>query len=84
MHDVYIKTFSAKDAIYTDQTGRFRANSISGHKYIMVLIKIDSNFIDAEPMNSKMEVAIINAYLTLWERLTKSNTVLAECMNSYV
>ena len=75
MHDVYVKIFNAKDAIYTDQTGRFPANSSSGHKYIMVLVKIDSNFIDAEPsMKSKMEAAIINAYLTLWECLTTSNT----------
>ncbi len=31
MHDVYIKIFNAKEAIYTDQTGRFPANSSSGH-----------------------------------------------------
>jgi hypothetical protein len=42
MHDVYVKTFNAKEAIYTDQTGRFPANSSSGHKYIMVLFEIDS------------------------------------------
>ncbi len=41
----------------------------------MVLVEIDSNFIDAEPMKSKMEDAMINAYLTLWKRLTTPNTV---------
>jgi hypothetical protein len=41
----------------------------------MVLVKIDSNFIDAEPMKSKTEDAMINAYLTLWKCLTTSNTV---------
>ncbi len=75
MHDVYVKIFNAKDAIYTDQTGRFPANSSSGHKYIMVLVKIDSNFIDTELMKSKTEDAMINAYITLWKCLTTSNTV---------
>jgi hypothetical protein len=60
--------------MYTDQTGRFPAKSSSG-KYIMVLVKIDSNFIDAEPMKSKTEDAIINAYLNLWKQITASNTV---------
>jgi hypothetical protein len=56
MHDVYVKTFIAKEAIYTDQTGRFPANSSSGHKYIMVFVKIDSNFINAEPMTRKQKM----------------------------
>jgi hypothetical protein len=75
MHDVYVKIFNAKEAVYTDQTGRFPANSSRGHKYIMVLVKIDSNFIGAEPMKSKTEDVMINAYLTLWKCLTTSNTV---------
>jgi hypothetical protein len=36
MHNVYVKIFITKEAIYTDQTGRFPANSSSGHKYIIV------------------------------------------------
>ena len=75
MHDVYVKTFNAEETIYTDQTGRFPANSVSGHKYIMVLVEIDSNHIDAEPMKSKTEDSMIQAYLTLWKRLTSSNIV---------
>jgi hypothetical protein len=75
MYDVYIKTFNTEEAIYTDQTGQFPANSSSGHKYIMVLVEIDSNFVDAEPMKSKTEDAMINAYLTLWNCLTTSNTI---------
>ncbi len=74
-HDVYVKTFNAKEAMYTDQTGQVPANSSGGHKYIMVLVKIDSNFIDAEPMKSKMEDAMINAYLNLWKQISASKTV---------
>ncbi len=70
-----MKTTNAKEAMYTDQTGRFPANSSSGNKYIMVLVKIDSNFINAEPMKSKTEDAMINAYLTLWKGLTETKTV---------
>ncbi len=65
MHNVYIKNFNTKETIYTDQTRRFPANSSSRHKYIMVLVKIDSNFIDAEPIKSKTEDTMINAYLIL-------------------
>jgi hypothetical protein len=74
-NDVYIKIFNAEEAIYTDQTRRFPANSSSRHKYIMVLVEIDSNFIEAEPTKSKKEDAMINAYLTLWKHLATSNTV---------
>ncbi len=80
MHDVYMKTFNAKEAMYTDQTGRFPANSSSGNKYIMVIVKIDSNFIDAEPMKSKMEDTMINAYLTLWKRLTEKKQSNPKCI----
>jgi hypothetical protein len=41
----------------------------------MVVVKIDSNFIDAELMKSKTKDTMINTYLTLWKRLTTSNTV---------
>ncbi len=58
MHNEYVNIFNAKEAIHTDQTGRFH-----------------SNFIDAEPMKSKTEDMMINAYLTLWKCLTTSNTV---------
>ncbi len=61
--------------MYTDQTGGFPANSSSGHKYITVSVKIDSNFIEAEPMKSKTEDAMINAYLNLWKQITASKTV---------
>jgi hypothetical protein len=33
----------------------------------MVLVEIDRNYIDAEPMKRKTEGAKIKAYLILWE-----------------
>jgi hypothetical protein len=41
----------------------------------MVLVEIDGNYINAEPMKSKTEGAMIKAYLILWERLTANGTV---------
>ncbi len=63
--------------MYTDQPGRFPATSNKGNKYIIVLVKIDGNYIDAEPMKSKTEGAMIkaNLILCLWERLTANGTV---------
>jgi hypothetical protein len=43
--------------------------------YIMVLVEIDRNYIDAEPMKSKTEGAMIKAYLISWEQLTANGTV---------
>ncbi len=32
----------------------------------MVLVEIDGNYIDAEPMKNKTEGSMIKAYLALW------------------
>ena len=43
----------------------------------MVLVEVDGNYIDAEaePLKNKSEGAVIQAYRTLWKRLTASGTV---------
>jgi hypothetical protein len=41
----------------------------------MVLVEVDGNYIDAEPIENKTEGSIIKAYLMLWARLTASGTV---------
>ncbi len=41
----------------------------------MILVEIDGNFIDAEPMKNKSEGLMIKAYQELWARLTASGTV---------
>ena len=73
--DIYIKIYLANDTVHFDQTGRFPATSSRGNKYIMVLVEIDGNYIDAEPMKNKTEGSMIKAYLALWERLTATGTV---------
>ena len=61
--------------MYTNQPGCFLATSSKGNKYIMVLVEIYGNYINAEPMKSKTEGAMIKAYLILWDQLTANGTV---------
>jgi hypothetical protein len=46
-----------------------------GNQYIMVLVEVDGNYINAEPMKNKSERSIIKAYLILWTRLMELGTV---------
>ncbi len=41
----------------------------------MVLVEVDRNYINAEPMKNKTEGSMIETYQTLWARLTASETV---------
>ena len=75
MHDIYIKIHNVTETMHTNQTGRFPTTSTRGNQYIMVLVEVDSNYIDAEPMKNRTERSIIKAYLALWARLTASGTV---------
>jgi hypothetical protein len=40
--------------MHSDKTGRFPATSSRGIKYIMVLVEVDGNYIDAEPMKKQI------------------------------
>jgi hypothetical protein len=75
MKDIYIKIHNATETMHSDQTGCFPATSSRGNKHIMVLVEVDGNYIDAEPMKNKPEGAMIKAYISLWTRLTASRTV---------
>jgi hypothetical protein len=75
MKDIFIKVHNATKTMNSNQTGHFPVTSSKGNKYIMVLVEVDGNFIDAEPMKDKSEGAMIKAYTTLWLRLTSSGTV---------
>ncbi len=75
MCDMFIQIHNANNTAHSDQTGCFPVTSSSGNKYIMVLVEVDGNFIDAEPMKNKTAGSMIKAYLVLWNRLTASETV---------
>jgi hypothetical protein len=67
--DIYVKIEEAGEMIYSDQMGRFPVTSSGGHKYIMVLVEIDSNFISMEPMKSRETSELIRAYNNIITRL---------------
>ena len=64
--NVYIRIYDAtKKTMYTDQTGHFPVISQRGHKYIMVAIELDGNYIDAKCMRSCKTSDLIKAYQTI-------------------
>ena len=52
VRDVYTKVYDVRNTVFMDQTGQFPTRSQKGNKYIMVMVKIDSNTILVEPINS--------------------------------
>eukprot|EP00804_Cyclotella_cryptica_P007374 CCRYP_002593-RA/>CCRYP_002593-RA protein AED:0.37 eAED:0.37 QI:0/-1/0/1/-1/1/1/0/316 len=70
--DVYMSVREATELAHTDQTGRFRVISSKGHKYIMVLVDIDSNYIAMEPMRSKEIQELISVYNTIMDKLASA------------
>ena len=64
--DVYIKVHNTTETMHSDQTGCFPATSSKGNQYVMVLVEVDENFIDAEPMKNRSEGLMIKAYQALW------------------
>jgi hypothetical protein len=70
--DIYMSIRDTTELAYTDQTEPFQVVSSKGHKYIMVLVDIDSNCIAMEPMHSKETQELINIYNTIMDKLTSS------------
>ncbi len=75
MQVMYIKIHNASETMHTDQPGRFPATSSNGNQYIMVLVEVDGNYIDAEPMKNKSAGSMVKAYIELWIRLTAKGVI---------
>jgi hypothetical protein len=75
MKDIYIKIYNTIETMHSNQTGCVPATLSRGNKYIMVLVEVDGNYLDAEPRKNKLEGSMIKAYLALWNQLTASETV---------
>ncbi len=65
MQDVYIKIHNASKMMHTNQPGRFSATSSSGNQYIMVLVEVDGNYINTEPMKNRSAGLMVKSYLAL-------------------
>ncbi len=53
---------TTRKAMYTNQPGHFPITSAGGHKYTMVAVELDKNYIDAEPMKSRTAKKLTEAY----------------------
>jgi hypothetical protein len=51
--------------MHSNQTGYFATTLSRGNKYIMVLVEVDGNYIDTEPLKYKSAGEMIKAYLAL-------------------
>ena len=61
--DAYLRVFdTTKKAMHTDQTGCFPITSAKEHKYTMVAVELDGNYIDAEPLKSRSTKDLFEAY----------------------
>jgi hypothetical protein len=73
--NVYTETYNVRKTMFLDQTGQFPMRSQQGNKYIMVMVKIDSNAILVEPMKSCKDAEMIQAYDALLLRLKRAGIV---------
>ena len=60
--DIYIRMYDMRGTTFSNQTGQFPTRSERGNKYIMVLVKINSNAILIEPMKLCKDAKMIRAY----------------------
>jgi hypothetical protein len=75
VRDIYTTMYDIRETMFLDQTGQFLMSSQSGNKYIMVLVKIDSNAILVEPMKSRKDTEMIQAYNALLLRLKRAGII---------
>ena len=73
--DIYTKVYNLRETIYSDQTGQFPTRLLSGNKYIMVMVDIDSSGILVKPMKSRKDPEMIRAYQTLMMQLKHANII---------
>eukprot|EP00804_Cyclotella_cryptica_P007565 CCRYP_010643-RA/>CCRYP_010643-RA protein AED:0.40 eAED:0.40 QI:0/0/0/1/1/1/2/0/244 len=66
--DIYTKVYEVRDTVFTDQTGQFPTRSQAGHKYLMVMVDIDSSGILVEPIKNRTDAELTRAYELLLAR----------------
>jgi hypothetical protein len=62
VRNVYTKTYKVCETKFSNQMGQFPTGLQQGHKYIMVMVEINSNAILVKPMNSCKDAEMIRAY----------------------
>ncbi len=62
---MYTQMYMVPKIMFSDQTGQFPIRSLCGNKYIMVMVKINSNAILVDPMTNCKDAEMIRAYNAL-------------------
>jgi hypothetical protein len=75
LRDIHTTMYDVRKTMFLDQTGQFPTRLQSGNKYIMVLVEIDSNAILVEPMKSRKDTEMIQAYNALLLRLKRAGII---------
>jgi hypothetical protein len=67
--DAYLRVFDAtKKALYTDQTGQFPIMSARANKYIMLVVELDGNCINEQPVQSRKAKDLTEPYQKIFQR----------------
>ena len=77
--DIGIHVYNVRETIFSDQTGKFPKRSQRGYKYIMVVVKIDSNAILVEPMKIRKGEEMIQAYYDKQAAFRKNTSWTTRC-----
>ena len=66
---VYTKSYEMSKLICSDQTGRFPITSSKGNKYVMIVLDYDSNAILAQPLPSRSQQHLLQAFTAIHTKL---------------
>ena len=72
VHDVYTRVYEVRNTVFSEQTGQFPTRLQRGNKYIMVMVDINRNAILVEPIKSRKDVDLTQAYQTIILRLRRA------------
>ncbi|KAL7546926.1 hypothetical protein ACHAWF_010250 [Thalassiosira exigua] len=68
--NLYTSVYEVRETLFSDQTGQFPNRSISGNRYIMVAVEINSSVILFELIKNRTDAKLMRAYrsIMLWLR----------------
>ena len=75
VRNVYVKVYDARETAFLEQTGQFPTRSKRGNKYIMAMVKVDSNAILVKPLKSCKDAKLIHGYKSLLLQLQQAGIV---------
>jgi hypothetical protein len=72
---------ATKKSMFSDKMGKFPIKSARGNKYIMVAVKLDGNYIDSEPLQSRSAHSLTKAYQAIFQRWKATGVI---CPNWHI